>query len=87
MKVIETIENIDFILLDEKSVEFINDKALIKLVGLARSGHHFNEEQDRKLSSIEFKNLLCSLFIMDFKNFSFSMLFKSQLGEKIVYKE
>ena len=48
MKVIETIENIDFILADEKSVEFINDKALVKLVGLARSGHHFNEEQDRK---------------------------------------
>ena len=60
MKVIETIENIDFILADEKSVEFINDKALVKLVGLARSGHHFNEEQDRKLSSMEFKDLLCS---------------------------
>lgn len=60
MKVIETIENIDFILADEKSVEFISDKALVKLVGLARSGHHFNEEQDRKLSSMEFKDLLCS---------------------------
>lgn len=60
MKVIETIENIDFILDDEKNVEFINDKALVKLVGLAKSGHHFNEEQDRKLSSMEFKDLLCS---------------------------
>ena len=61
MKVIETIENIDFILGDEKNVEFIDDKALVKLVGLAKSGHHFNEEQDRKLSSMEFKDLLCSL--------------------------
>ncbi len=61
MKVIETIENIDFILPNENSVEFIDDKALVKLVGLAKSGHHFNEEQDRKLSSMEFKDLLCSL--------------------------
>ena len=61
MKVIETIENIDFILGDEKNVKFIDDKALVKLVGLAKSGHHFNEEQDRKLSSMEFKDLLCSL--------------------------
>ena len=60
MKVIETIDNIDFILADENSISFINDKALVKLVGLAKSGHHFNEEQDRKLSSIEFKDLLCS---------------------------
>lgn len=60
MKVIETIDNIDFILPDEKNVEFFNDKALVKLVGLAKSGHHFNKEQDRKLSSIEFKDLLCS---------------------------
>ena len=61
MKVIETIENIDFILPDENSVEFIDDKAIVNLVGLAKSGHHFNEEQDRKLSSMEFKDLLCSL--------------------------
>lgn len=60
MRVIETIDNVDFILKDEKNVEFINDKALVKLVGLAKSGHHFNEEQDRKLSSMEFKDLLCS---------------------------
>lgn len=60
MKVIETIENIDFILPDENSVEFIDDKAIVNLVGLAKSGHHFNEEQDRKLSSMEFKDLLCS---------------------------
>ena len=33
---------------------------LVKLVGLAKSGHHFNEEQDRRLSSMEFKDLLCS---------------------------
>lgn len=76
MKVIETIENIDFILPDEKSVEFINDKALIKLVGLARSGHHFNEEQDRKLSSIEFKNLLCSF--TDDKNLLYTLVNKYQ---------
>ena len=60
MKVIETIENIDFILPDENSVEFIDDKAIVNLVGLAKNGHHFNEEQDRKLSSMEFKDLLCS---------------------------
>lgn len=55
MKVIETIENIDFILPDENSVEFIDDKAIVNLVGLAKSGHHFNEEQDRKLSRMDFK--------------------------------
>ena len=60
MKVIETIDNIDFILPDENSVEFIDDKAIVNLVGLAKNGHHFNEEQDRKLSSMEFKDLLCS---------------------------
>ena len=60
MKVIETIDNIDFILGDEENVEFIDDKALVKLVGLAKNGHHFNKEQDRRLSSMEFKDLLCS---------------------------
>ena len=60
MKIIATINNIDFVLPNENSVEFINDKALVKLIGIARSGHHFNEDQDRKLSSEEFKNLLCS---------------------------
>ena len=60
MKVIETFDNIDYILGDEKNVEFIDDKALVKLVGLAKSDHHFNKEQDRKLSSLEFKDLLCS---------------------------
>ena len=61
MRVIETIDNIDIILKDEKNVEFIGDKALVKLVGIARSGHHFNKEQDRKLNSREFKDLLCSI--------------------------
>ena len=60
MKVIETIDNIDFILPDENNVDFINDKALVNLVGLARSGHQFNKEQDRKLNSREFKELLYS---------------------------
>lgn len=76
MKVIETIENIDFILPDEKSVEFINDKALIKLVGLAKSGHHFNEEQDRRLSGEEFKDLLCSF--TDDKNLLYALVNKYQ---------
>lgn len=42
MKVIETINNIDFILPNENNINFINDKALVKLVGLARNEHHFN---------------------------------------------
>ncbi len=60
MKVIETINNIDFILPNENNINFINDKALVKLVGLARNEHHFNKDQDRKLSNLEFKDLLCS---------------------------
>lgn len=76
MKIIETIENIDFILADEKNVEFINDKALVKLVGLAKSGHHFNEEQDRKLSSMEFKDLLCSF--TDDKNLLYTLVNRYQ---------
>ena len=76
MKVIETIDNIDFILGDEKNVEFINDKALVKLVGLAKSGHHFNEEQDRKLSSLEFKDLLCSF--TDDKNLLYALVNRYQ---------
>ena len=47
MRVIETIDNIDIILKDEKNVEFIGDKALVKLVGIARSSDHFNKEQNR----------------------------------------
>ena len=63
MKVIKTSDNIDFILPDENNVEFINDKALVKLVGLAKKDCFLNSKY--KMNSKEFRDLMHSSFTDD----------------------
>lgn len=58
MKVIATIDNIDFILPNEDLVEFVDGKALVKLVGLANISHLYNKDRDKKLNILEFKKLI-----------------------------